>query len=444
MLLEHPLARPLQSYIPRALQPVLTSQTVSAPPPPQHEYEPARVYLARWAHELQVARSREEVGVLLGQRAAEAAAAAAAAADVAVTAGGRRGSPPLATSMLSSSISLLSGSVVQAARALTASGRLRMLYEEEHVVWDETVQAETGIGTFEVLSTDTTPPPPKVERQTPLSSAEWRLFFDYHVPLPTAPPPSPSPPPSSSSSSGGPRRTPSPGTPPAQLSASMVEVIRDEESFEEVVAAAEEPVLPRGCEGRIVVPLSDIRRRIFAGTLTRIFIVWRFLFGLYDWDSTYAERKAIKAARTAEYWRMKYEWLATAERLGDVSTQDDVDPDDKPGLMYYDAVTRVDKDILRTDRQHPFYQRQPDETDAIVPDGGGDGGGSRRPAGVGPGPRRLNVLRDVLVTYAAVYAGSDGLGYVQGMSDLASPFVVVADADEADAFWCFANSMEEL
>ncbi|KAJ1563966.1 GTPase activating protein [Cladochytrium tenue] len=30
------------------------------------------------------------------------------------------------------------------------------------------------------------------------------------------------------------------------------------------------------------------------------------------------------------------------------------------------------------------------------------------------------------------------------MSDLASPFVVVADADEADAFWCFASSMEEL
>ncbi|KAJ1537925.1 GTPase activating protein, partial [Cladochytrium tenue] len=338
MLLDHPLARPLQPYIPRALQPVLTSQTVSAPPPPQHEYEPARVYLARWAHELQVARSREEVGVLLGQRAAEAADAAAMAA-------GHLGSPPLATSMLSSSISLLSGSVVQAARALTASGRLRMLYEEEHVVWDETVQAETGIGTFEVLSTDTTPPPPKVERQAPLSSAEWRLFFDHHVPLPAAPSI-----PSSSSSSGGPRRTPSPGTPPAQLSASMVEVVRDEESFEEVAAAVEEPSLPRGCEGRIVVPLSDIRRRIFAGGVdtTARSEVWRFLFGLYDWDSTYAERKAIKAARTAEYWRMKHEWLATAERLGDVSTQDDVDPDDKPGLMYYDAVTRVDKDILRT------------------------------------------------------------------------------------------------
>jgi hypothetical protein len=30
------------------------------------------------------------------------------------------------------------------------------------------------------------------------------------------------------------------------------------------------------------------------------------------------------------------------------------------------------------------------------------------------------------------------------MSDLASPFVVVTDADEVDAFWCFANFMREF
>ena len=47
-------------------------------------------------------------------------------------------------------------------------------------------------------------------------------------------------------------------------------------------------------------------------------------------------------------------------------------------------------------------------------------------------------------TDTAVYEGSEGLGYVQGMSDLASPFVVITDADEVDAFWCFANFMEDL
>jgi hypothetical protein len=36
------------------------------------------------------------------------------------------------------------------------------------------------------------------------------------------------------------------------------------------------------------------------------------------------------------------------------------------------------------------------------------------------------------------------LGYCQGMSDLASPLLVVMDGDEVDTFWCFVGLMERL
>ena len=36
------------------------------------------------------------------------------------------------------------------------------------------------------------------------------------------------------------------------------------------------------------------------------------------------------------------------------------------------------------------------------------------------------------------------MGYVQGMSDLASPMLVVMNGDEVDAFWAFALYMERM
>lgn len=410
-ILEHPLARPILPYIPASLQKTLI---ISHPPEPaHHEYEPARVYLARWAHELQVSRSRE----------IESAAAAASASLNAQTPFSGEGSADL----LSSSMTILSGSILESARA--NSGRLRLLCEDDEssrlaVVWDETVQAETRLGTFEVLSTDTTPPPPKVVRQTPLSGAEWRLYFDHHVPLPSA-----------VSASDNKHRQQQMQL-QMSMAASMIYV-----SQEDFQRGVDDHVFPDNAAGKIVASLSDIKRRIFSGGVDPSVRgeVWRFLFGLYPWDSTHAERKAIKAARSSEYWRMKQQWLSIAQRLGDSVDSDSPlssGVEDSPTAMFRDATTRVDKDILRTDSSHAFYQTPPGHPAPSL--------NRQRMPGVGPGPPKLNVLRDLLITYTAVYEGSEGLGYVQGMSDLASPFVVITDADEVDAFWCFANFMEDL
>jgi hypothetical protein len=108
-----------------------------------------------------------------------------------------------------------------------------MLREEEQVVWDETVQAVTAIGTFEVLSTDTTPPPPRAERLLPLSLAEWKLYFDFYIPVPS-----------------NPLQTNS-----KSLGASMIHISYDETKE-----------YSKGT-GKIVAPMTEVRRRIFSGVI---------------------------------------------------------------------------------------------------------------------------------------------------------------------------------
>lgn len=79
-----------------------------------------------------------------------------------------------------------------------------------------------------------------------------------------------------------------------------------------------------------------------------------------------------------------------------------------------DMFLSVRKDVPRTDRSVDMFA----ETD-------GEG---------------LVMLHDILMTYCMY---NFDLGYVQGMSDLVSVFLYVVQ-DEVDAFWLFANWMDEL
>ena len=72
----------------------------------------------------------------------------------------------------------------------------------------------------------------------------------------------------------------------------------------------------------------------------------------------------------------------------------------------------VAKDVLRTDRSYDCF-RDPE------------------------GPK-MKQLEDVLKTYLMY---NIDLGYVQGMSDLLAPILVVMD-NEIDAFWCFVGYMD--
>ena len=91
----------------------------------------------------------------------------------------------------------------------------------------------------------------------------------------------------------------------------------------------------------------------------------------------------------------------------------------------------IEKDVLRTDRSLAFFKNV-------------EG-------------RGLLLLKDILITYGmynfdlGLYASWSSwqlaqvscLGYVQGMSDLLSPIIIVMD-DEVDAFWCFVGFMDRL
>ncbi|KAI9336924.1 rab-GTPase-TBC domain-containing protein [Obelidium mucronatum] len=287
-------------------------------------------------------------------------------------------------------------------------------------VWDETTLADTEIGSFVVLSTDTTPPPPKVSRVLPLSAAEWRLWFDEYVPVP--------------------KQIMQPIRRKLRRNASLIldtdddtDNVDDDDEISDFDQDHDVDFVGIENDGKIIVDFSDVERRVFAGGIEPSLRgqVWRFLFGLYPWESTHAERKKIKKEKTTEYWKMKYEWLGVAEQLGheDVeSTPADRLGEDADADMYRDANMRVNKDVPRTDRGHPFYS---DVNTA-----------SFRPPGVGPFSPHQNLLRDILITYACSYKGSDRIGYVQGMSDLASIVLIVCEGDEVDAFWIFAKMME--
>ncbi|KAJ3236019.1 GTPase activating protein [Chytriomyces hyalinus] len=257
------------------------------------DYEPARVYLANWHHNLQIARAKEAN-----------------------------------ESHLEGDDNTLAASVI------SESGRLAMLKEDNEKVaavnkptlgvWDETVLADTGIGSFVVLSTDTTPPPPRVSRQPPLSLHEWKLYFDEYIPVPNV------------------LRNAS-----EDLSERVIHV-SSEDAFDSINEYA------TSGDGKIIVAFTEIQRRIFAGGVdaSARAQVWRFLFGLYPWESTHAERASIKTERSRQYWLMKNNWIDVAVAMEGRSNDPGTESDDA-GMnaaeeMYKDASTRVDKDVPRT------------------------------------------------------------------------------------------------
>jgi len=79
-------------------------------------------------------------------------------------------------------------------------------------------------------------------------------------------------------------------------------------------------------------------------------------------------------------------------------------------LIFY--FLKTERDVIRCDRTHPYYKG---ETES------------------------LEKLRSLLLTYMMYDFDT---GYVQGMSDLASPLLYVAEGDVGKAFWFFANVMD--
>nr|XP_034996228.1 TBC1 domain family member 25 isoform X1 [Zootoca vivipara] len=159
-------------------------------------------------------------------------------------------------------------------------------------------------------------------------------------------------------------------------------------------------------EGQLTRP-AELRLRIFHGgvepSLRKVGmgileVVWRYLLNVYPDGLTGQERMDYMKRKTREYEQLKGEWEARAS------------PEDLDFIR-----SNVLKDVLRTDRTHPYY------------------------AGSDDNPH-LTALHDLLTTYAVTHPQ---ISYCQGMSDIASPILAVMD-NEAHAFICFCGIMKRL
>ncbi|KAI8981641.1 rab-GTPase-TBC domain-containing protein [Mycotypha africana] len=168
-------------------------------------------------------------------------------------------------------------------------------------------------------------------------------------------------------------------------------------------------------EGKLAVPVQRIRQLIFQGGLDHDIRIeaWKFLLGLYPWDSNYNEREAIRRSqRDMYFYSIKAKWFDH--------------PEVRESREFQDEKHRIDKDVHRTDRsQEAFVGDELPNPDPQM--------------NVGTNPN-LEIMKDILVSYNFYNAD---LGYVQGMSDLLAP-LFVAMGDEAMAFWAFKAFMERV
>ncbi|XP_069785217.1 TBC1 domain family member 25 isoform X2 [Narcine bancroftii] len=152
-------------------------------------------------------------------------------------------------------------------------------------------------------------------------------------------------------------------------------------------------------EGQLCRP-EELRLRIYHGGVEPALrkVVWRYLLNVYPDGLTGQERLDYMKQKSQEYEALKASWRS------------------QEGSEELEAVRgAVVKDVLRTDRQHPYY------------------------AGSEDGPH-LAALRDLLTTYALSHPR---VSYCQGMSDIASPILAVMD-NEGHAYVCFCGAMRRL
>lgn len=167
-------------------------------------------------------------------------------------------------------------------------------------------------------------------------------------------------------------------------------------------------------EGKLNVSVDHINALVFRGGLDADIRIeaWKFLLGIYPWDSTSDEREAIRRSRAEHYYSIKAKWFDNMEIRNTKEFQDE--------------KHRIDKDVHRTDR----------DQEAFV----GDELPNPDPAMCVGTNANLEIMKDILVTYN--FHNTD-LGYVQGMSDLLAP-LFVAMGDEPMAFWGFSLFMDRV
>lgn len=156
-------------------------------------------------------------------------------------------------------------------------------------------------------------------------------------------------------------------------------------------------------EGRLL-DVDVLKAMIFRGGIKNELRkeLWKYLLDYYAWDSTAKWRVDRRKQRVDDYYRMKLQWKTISDEQKTKFT------------MMKERENLIEKDVQRTDRTNVYFE------------------GDHNP--------NLNAMKDILMTYNMY---NFDLGYVQGMSDLLAPIMVIMD-NEVDAFWSFAGFMDKV
>ncbi|XP_048429768.1 TBC1 domain family member 15-like isoform X3 [Pyrus x bretschneideri] len=183
--------------------------------------------------------------------------------------------------------------------------------------------------------------------------------------------------------------------------------------------------------------IAKVLRRIQRGGVHPAIkgVVWEFLLGCFDPNSTFDERNQLRQCRREQYNRLKAECqemvpvIGSGKFLTTPIITDDGQPieesangnireasnhasSDKKVIQWKLFLHQIGLDVARTDRTLVFYESQANQAK----------------------------LWDILSVYAWV---DNDIGYVQGMNDICSPMVILIE-NEADAYWCFERTMRRL
>ncbi|XP_035210188.1 TBC1 domain family member 16-like isoform X2 [Stegodyphus dumicola] len=126
--------------------------------------------------------------------------------------------------------------------------------------------------------------------------------------------------------------------------------------------------------------------------------VWPFLLHYYSFHSTFDEREQVRNDKYIEYQSIRRK-------------RDQMSPNECE-IFWRNIQCTVEKDVVRTDRSHPFF--------------------------AGDDNPNIEVMKNILLNYGFY---NPKIGYTQGMSDLLAP-ILVAVQDESEAFWCFVGLMQ--
>ncbi|KRY72189.1 TBC1 domain family member 15 [Trichinella pseudospiralis] len=148
---------------------------------------------------------------------------------------------------------------------------------------------------------------------------------------------------------------------------------------------------------------ESVKRIIFSGGIVPELrkTVWKYLLGMYQWSWTKEQCEQKQLDFEQRYLRIREQWQLVDEDQASRWTD---------FRKYKDLI---EKDVARTDRTHSYYE--------------------------GAENANLTLLSCLLMTYMMYHFD---LGYVQGMSDLLSPLLMIFE-DEVDAFWAFVHFMEK-